>query len=234
MQHIALILAGGSGSRMGGALPKQLLPLNGKAALLYTLEAFDQHPEIDGLCLVVPKAWRAEHEQLLETAALRHTPLLINGGDTRQESSFLGLLALEKHYSPTDAVLIHDAARPLVSARLISDCIRATAEHPGCTAALPLQDSILESSDGKTICAFPDRSRFYLVQTPQAFRLESILAGHRALPKNAAVTDDASVLRQAGLPVALVLGEKNNLKLTSPEDMRFAEFLLSGEASSHK
>ncbi len=225
--NIALILAGGNGSRMGQPTPKQFLSLCGKPVLMRTVEAFVFHPEIDAVCLVSGEEWSGRVKYLTE--GYDKICGVTDGGRTRRESAFRGLTFLMERYSPDDIVLIHDAARPLVSARVISDSIRCLTrgEWKACTAAIPVQDTVLESGDGQSVTSVLERNRLFAVQTPQTFRLGTIYEGHRTLPPEREVTDDAGILTSQGIPVGLVAGEKRNLKITSPEDMAVAECYLT-------
>ncbi len=226
--NIALILAGGSGSRMGAETPKQFLPLEGRQILLRVLDVFQAHPEIGQICVVSGEEWSGRLKYLMEQEGYGKVCGVVDGGQTRRESSFRGLSFLMERFSPDDIVLIHDAARPLVSGELISESIRCARRFHACTAAIPLQDTVLESSDGRNTGHIPDRKRLYAVQTPQAFRLGTIFEGHRRFPAGREVTDDAGILAAQGINVKLVPGEKRNLKITSPEDMLIAAALLKG------
>lgn len=225
--NIALILAGGQGSRMGSKLPKQFLDLDGIPVILRSIAAFEHHPEIDAIAIVCGDVWAERLHTLLERSGFQKICAVIPGGSTRRESSFLGLTELTHRFSAEDIVLIHDAARPLVSARIIHDCITAARQYHACTAVIPSQDTLLESADKQTALAVPDRSRLFAVQTPQAFRLGLIHDAHQRTDDSAAVTDDAGLLLAQQIPVHLVEGEKRNLKITSPEDLLLAELYLT-------
>lgn len=227
--NVALILAGGNGTRMGSATPKQFLPLAGKPLILHALAAFEQHPQIHGIVIVSGEDWSGRVKYLVEQAGMKKVKAVVSGGATRRESSFRGLSALRETYSDQDIVLIHDAARPLVSGALISRCITATETHGACTAAIPARDTILVSVDGKTTERIPDRNTLYAVQTPQAFRLGAIYEAHRSYPAKLEATDDAGILVAQGHRVGIAEGEVRNLKVTSVEDLVTAEALLGSE-----
>lgn len=215
-----LIVAAGSGSRHGGELPKQYQFLGGRPMLRHSIETFRDHPAIDRVRVVIG----AGHAELYRTAigALRlEAP--IEGGATRQESVRRGLEALAT--DPPDLVLIHDAARPLVSRDVISRVLAALDETDGAVAALPVVDTLRRECGG-----IVDRNGLWQVQTPQGFRFQRILAAHRAATDDLA-TDDAGLAERAGIPITLVEGSMSNLKVTRAGDLATAEaFLAAGQA----
>lgn len=221
--NIALILAGGKGTRMGMPTPKQFIHHNDKPILIYTLEAFDTHPEIDEICLICPNDSLDYTNEILNKYDIKKLTWVAGGGSTRRESSFIGIRRLIENHNKSDIVLIHDAARPNVSARIISDNI-ATAEKCGaCETVIRSCDTIAVSSDGVKIQSIPDRSTLYNVQTPQSFRLGMIYDAHMALIKRGEdidVTDDAALILQNGGNVFSVLGDRLNIKITTEEDLR--------------
>ena len=225
--NLALIVAGGSGSRMGGQLPKQYLPLMGQPVVCHTVAAFDSHPGIDAVCVVCHPDYLSRVRQML--SCYPKAKYFAPAGDTRRDSVYSGLRALEHILAPKDIVLIHDAARPFVTPSIIEDNIRFAAENGACITALAAQDTIVESR-GTLVETVLDRSTLYQVQTPQSFRYGIILKANRAydaMDCPPAVTDDGTLVRLLGLPVSLVPGAKNNFKLTTPEDLLWAEYLLS-------
>lgn len=227
--NIALILAGGTGERMSAGLPKQFLPVAGRPMLLRTLDAFESHPEIDRIAVVCGASWAAHLRSLLDAECYRKLTggtAVIDGGRDRRESSFRGVEALLRECAPDDIVLIHDAARPLVSHRIISDCIAAAAEQGACAAAIPVTDTIYHCPDGGRIGDIPDRRTLFAAQTPQAFRLSLIHGAHCAW-NGEPVTDDAGLLLAQGIPVRLVPGDVRNIKLTNPGDLPLAERYLT-------
>ncbi|MGL4236054.1 bifunctional 2-C-methyl-D-erythritol 4-phosphate cytidylyltransferase/2-C-methyl-D-erythritol 2,4-cyclodiphosphate synthase [Tabrizicola sp.] len=211
MDTAVIIVAAGRGSRMGGDVPKQWQMLAGKPVLAHTLAAFGGIPVV----LVI-------HPDDRERAAGLGVPL-VEGGATRDASVLAGLRVLEG--TGVKRVLIHDGARPLVSKALIDRLVVALEAHEGAAPALAVSDALWRGEAG-LVAGTVDRSGLYRAQTPQAFRLEAILAAHKAHPGGA--LDDVEVARAAGLDVAIVEGEESNLKLTWPGDFARAEAVLKG------
>ncbi len=221
--RISLVIpAAGRGTRFGGPVPKQLLPLKGRAVLLRSLDAFAGH--IVEAVLAVGDDLRDEVEVLLRTAGLPFPVRLTGGGATRQESVFAGLRASD----PTcDAVLVHDAVRPLVPARCISACISALATHCAAVVAVPCAATIKRARVDGTVDTTVPRDDLWLAQTPQGMhRAEALAAFARASAEGWACSDDAQVMERAGHRVALVPGDARNLKLTTPDDWAVAEALI--------
>ena len=215
----AIIVAAGRGVRAGGGVPKQYRMLGGVPVLRRTVEAFDRHPGVDTLIIVIhPDDARLAHEALGGIDAA-----LIPGGETRTASVRAGLAALP---AGTDHVLIHDAARPLVSGTVISRVIEALERSDGALPVLPVSDALWRGADGLAGEAV-DRAGLFRAQTPQGFRLQALKAAYDHLPRDAAMADDAEVARAAGLDVALVEGAEENFKLTLASDFERAERLLT-------
>ncbi|HKF64815.1 MAG TPA: bifunctional 2-C-methyl-D-erythritol 4-phosphate cytidylyltransferase/2-C-methyl-D-erythritol 2,4-cyclodiphosphate synthase [Dongiaceae bacterium] len=223
VETAALIVAAGRGYRLGGALPKQYLPLAGRPVLRYSLETFARHPAIDAVRVVIHR----DDLELYEEAA-RGLALLspVEGGATRQDSVRLGLESLGE-VRPA-RVLIHDAARPFADAGLIQRMVDALAATPGAIPALPVADTIKRGAEG-LIVETVDRHALWRAQTPQAFRYNEILAAHRAAAGRE-LTDDAAVAEAAGLAVGLVQGAEENFKVTTEADLGRAERLLAPAA----
>jgi 2-C-methyl-D-erythritol 4-phosphate cytidylyltransferase/2-C-methyl-D-erythritol 2,4-cyclodiphosphate synthase len=217
------LVAAGSGARFGGDIPKQYRDLAGRTILRRTAEAFLGHPAISGVRVVINPA----HCDLYDAAvAGLDLPEPVAGGATRQESGRLGLEALADTGAPPTFVLIHDAARPLVSAATIARVRAALDRGPAAIAAVPVTDTLkrgVEDISAGTV----DRSGLWRAQTPQGFRYAAILAAHRSLAGQG-LTDDAAVAERAGLPVALVEGDEENIKVTTQADLERAARLLGG------
>jgi 2-C-methyl-D-erythritol 4-phosphate cytidylyltransferase / 2-C-methyl-D-erythritol 2,4-cyclodiphosphate synthase len=230
MTAAAVIVAAGAGLRAGGERPKQYQLVGGKPVLRHTVEAFLRHPGIGLVQVVIGQ----DHVALYE-AALGDLPLPrpVIGGETRQHSVARGLDALRA--SPPDLVLIHDGARPFVSASIISHVIAHLDRHPAVVPALPITDTV-KRADGNLVTATVDRTGLWAVQTPQGFRFEAIAWAHKEVNGRAGqaagrqFSDDASIAEWAGIEVALIAGSPDNVKVTSAEDIAAADQRMRREA----
>ena len=220
---IALIVAAGAGTRLGGEVPKQYLPLGGRAVLRHSVETFLRHPAVSGVRAVISPEHRALYDD-----AVAGLPILppVSGGASRQDSVRNGLESLAE--LRPDRVLIHDAARPFLTADIVNRTLAALDDAPGAVVAVPVTDTLKRGNDGR-VAGTVDRIALWRAQTPQAFRYADILAAHRQA-KGAAMTDDAAVAEAAGLPVKLVMGADDNFKITTADDLRRAERLVGGGA----
>ncbi|WP_264213490.1 bifunctional 2-C-methyl-D-erythritol 4-phosphate cytidylyltransferase/2-C-methyl-D-erythritol 2,4-cyclodiphosphate synthase [Leisingera thetidis] len=219
MTTAALIVAAGRGTRAGGGMPKQWRPLKGRRVIDWTLEAFAK-AGVDLTVLVLSPDDETAWEEFSGTPGLS----LAKGGSERAASVLNGLQALEQQ--GVDKVLIHDAARPCVSPALINSILDALDETAAAAPALAVTDALWTGAEG-TVTGTRDRSGLYAAQTPQGFRYQDILAAHLAHPGGAA--DDVEVARAAGLDVAIIPGEPDNIKITRPEDFARAERILGAE-----
>ncbi|MBD3161372.1 MAG: 2-C-methyl-D-erythritol 4-phosphate cytidylyltransferase [Candidatus Latescibacteria bacterium] len=230
----AVLLAAGLGRRLGAGTSKGFVEILGRPLLAWSLETFAGHPQIDRI-VVVHAPGEAARARCLDAAirplGLEDRAILVEGGERRQDSSARGTAALPPAVrdDPEAVVLIHDAARPLVSPYLITHCLRELAAHPraaGVLPALPVRETLKrvhESWIEETI----DRTGLWAAQTPQAFRLGPLReAQDRAAREGWAVTDDAGLLEASARPLRIVPGDPENLKITYPEDRIFAERLL--------
>lgn len=217
MNQYALVVAGGSGLRMGTEIPKQFLLLKGEPVLMHTLRKFKSCRHI---VLVLPAAQIGYWNELCAkyNFTLPHT--IVEGGNERFYSVLNGLNAL-----PADGlVAIHDGVRPCVSKDVINEAF-ATAENLGnAIVAVPSKDSIRMVDDGKSVAV--DRSKYYLIQTPQVFNLSLLKEAYSSTAYQTTFTDDASVFEHAGYQINLVKGEYANIKITTPEDLPLAELFL--------
>ena len=214
MTTSAIIVAAGRGTRAGGEIPKQWQMLGPRSIAAHAMQPFADHPGIASLVLVV-------HPD--EPGDLwRDTPpaQIIAGGATRKASVMAGLAALP---AGTTQVLIHDAARPLVSAALIDRVLAALQTHQGAAPAVPVTDTLWHGA-GDQVSGVQDRSGLYRAQTPQGFHLAPLLAAHQMHDSDA--TDDVGVARAAGLDVAIVAGDESNIKVTTPGDFARAARLM--------
>jgi 2-C-methyl-D-erythritol 4-phosphate cytidylyltransferase/2-C-methyl-D-erythritol 2,4-cyclodiphosphate synthase len=219
MRNVALVVAAGRGERFGAAVPKQYAGLAVKPVLRHAVEAFVRHPEIDAVRVVI-----GSEDRDFYAAAVDGLDLLppVVGGASRQETVRLGLESLAAQ--APERVLIHDAARPLVSAAVIARVVAALDRFPAVLPVLPVVDS-LKRIEGGIVAGDAPRTGLARAQTPQGFHYAAILAAHhQVLGQNH--TDDAAVAAAAGLAVAWVEGEESNMKLTLPGDMDVGEALL--------
>lgn len=220
--NIALILAGGKGTRMGSSVPKQYIEYKNKPIIVHTLEAFANHPQIDKVCVICPTDSIEYMRELVTKYCIPKVAWIEPGGASRRESSYIGVSRLAQEFNENPVVLIHDGARPNVSERIITENISAAAKFGACETVIPSQDTIAVSEDGIRITGIPERKKMYNVQTPQSFRLDLILKAHEVWIEKGGedATDDASLLLSSGHDVYIVNGEKNNLKITTGEDLR--------------
>jgi 2-C-methyl-D-erythritol 4-phosphate cytidylyltransferase / 2-C-methyl-D-erythritol 2,4-cyclodiphosphate synthase len=217
---IALVVAAGRGTRLGGPLPKQYLPLAGRPLLRYSLETLASHPGIDAVRVVYNPDDAAPY-----AAASRGLDLLppVPGGAARQDSVRLGLESLAG--AKPERVLIHDGARPFLDRGTIDRVLAALAEAPGAIPALALKDTVKRGAGGRVLETL-DRAALWRAQTPQGFHYAPILAAHRAAA-GSNLSDDAAVAERVGIAIRLVPGDEANFKVTTTEDMQQAERLLA-------
>ena len=217
MTTAALIVAAGRGERAGGGTPKQWRPLAGKRVIDHTIAHFRASDVVDSIVVVVSDGDRP-HWETLEGVQL------VTGGADRSGSVRNGLLALQG--SGVTRVLIHDAARACVPVALINAVATALDAHPAAAPGLPVTDALWSGADN-TVTGTQDRNGLFAAQTPQGFHFDAILSAHLAADHAAA--DDVELARAAGLPVAIVPGAADNLKITSPEDFDRANRILGAE-----
>jgi 2-C-methyl-D-erythritol 4-phosphate cytidylyltransferase len=223
---VAVVLGGGTGTRFGAALPKQLLVLRGRTLVEHCVAAFSAAPGVDEILLVMPLAYHDEAKRLVGS----QVGAIIEGGAARSDSVRNALAHIGARHDPArTGVLIHDAARPLVSQRIIADCVRALREHDAIGTAVPTADTILQV-EGGVIAHVPPREALYRAQTPQCFRLEVIARAHALAAADPAFTptDDCGVVLRylPDTPVHVIPGGEDNIKVTYPGDLAVAEALL--------
>jgi len=222
----AIVLAAGDSRRMGGDTAKPYLPIGGRPLVLRTLDRMFSAASVDEVVLVVAGDRITQCESMLRAdPVLRDRRWILQpGGVTRQQSAKRGLERIE---SDVEIVIIHDGARPFVSARLINRCVEVAAEQQAVVVGLPVRDTIKAVSEDHWIQTTPERSTLWEIQTPQVFKRELIMAAYqRAERESAQVTDDAMVVERLGIPVYVLEGEQTNFKITLPDDVWLAEALI--------
>lgn len=219
MTVAAVIVAGGSGLRAGGERPKQYQLIGGRPVIWWTCRAFLDHPGIDHVQPVIGEG----HEQMFaEAVAGLDLPLPVIGGGTRQESCRIGIEAVGRHRPAK--VLIHDAARPFVSAALIDTVISWLDRFPAALPGMPVAET-LKYAPGGVVSRTVDRAAVWTAQTPQGFAYDAILAAYRKAEaeQTQGLTDDASVAEHAGIAISMIAGDPENRKLTTAEDIIIAD-----------
>ena len=229
MKKIAIIIAGGSGSRMGQDIPKQFLNVNEKPVILYTLQAFQDHPNIDAIIVVCLEGWHEILKAYAKQFGINKLVSVVNGGDCGQASIKNGLIEAKKKFSLNDIILIHDAIRPMVSKNIISDCIVKCEQYGNATAVVPCTTVVLERNEKEYAENTVDRDTLYLSQTPQAFILKDILSVHKEAEGKGIFNSLAScsLYTTLGRKVYYSLGDETNIKLTRTGDLQIFKALLS-------
>ena len=232
--NIAIILAGGVGSRLGDSTPKQFLEIAGKTVIEHTVDAFERNENIDEIAIVIHPSFVQTVEETVRTNAWRKVKKILPGGAARHESSLAAILAYASQ--PDCNLIFHDAVRPLVSQRVINDVTAALHQYNAVAVAIPTADTILQTDNaGRFIQHIPNRNTLQRAQTPQGFKLQTIAAAYSlALQDPAfAATDDCGIVMKY-LPeekVFIVRGETSNVKLTYKEDIHLLNALFQLHSS---
>lgn len=223
----AIVLAAGRGKRMGTKSPKQFLEYEGVPLIVKSLKAFEESPETDRIVLVTSEDYMEYcRKEICEKYHIRKVSAVIAGGAERYESVWNALLELEKCGGTDDHyVLIHDGARPFVTEEIIARLTQAAKEYGAAAAGMPSKDTVKIVDEEGVVVSTPPRNKVWIIQTPQAFRLSLLLDANRKLMeegKMADVTDDAMIVERSGLArVRLVEGSYENIKITTPDDLKY-------------
>ncbi|GAA0796836.1 2-C-methyl-D-erythritol 4-phosphate cytidylyltransferase [Faecalicatena orotica] len=233
--NYAVIFAGGAGKRMNTKTrPKQFLTLHGKEIIIYTLEHFEKHPEIDGISVVCIEEWIDYLKELLEKYRIHKVKWISPGGSTGQESIFNGLDAMRGAIDGDSIVLIHDGVRPLIDEELISSNIR-TAKEKGCAVTVvPATETVMLVDDNEEIVRSVDRNKCRVVRAPQSFQYQELLKAHDEA-KNKGINDiidSATMMSEAGYTLYPVLGKPDNIKITTPSDFYTFRAIMEVEENS--
>ncbi len=226
---VALILAGGSGTRLGADIPKQYIEVYGRCVISYCIERLSCHEKIDRIQIVAQAQW---HEKIKECLEAYDKNGKFRGfsvpGRNRQLSIYNGLSDMKEYVDNLDVVLVHDAARPLLSARMITNCLEAIRGYDGVVPVLPMKDTVYQSADGKKISALVKRSEIFSGQAPEAFRFGVYYEANRRLLPDTILTINGSTepAVMAGLDMIMIAGDEDNFKITTKEDLeRFRELI---------
>lgn len=223
--NIALILSGGTGTRLGAGIPKQYLEICGRPIISYCIELLSAHDRIDALQIVADKMWRSfimeSMEQPVGMDVQRKFKGFSESGENRQLSILNGLGDIMKYAGVMDYVLIHDAARPLLSGQLVTGCLDAVAGHDGVVPFLPMKDTLYTSIDGKHVSSLLKRDEIFAGQAPEAFMLGKYYeANMRLMPDEILkINGSTEPAVMAGLDVVMIPGDENNFKITTKADL---------------
>jgi 2-C-methyl-D-erythritol 4-phosphate cytidylyltransferase len=219
-KHYAIIVAGGSGSRMHSVVPKQFLLLNGLPVLMHTIKAFHSCQTQPQIIVVLP----ADSHDYWNALCLEHnfdiSHQLISGGETRFHSVKNGIGLIDDENT---IIAVHDAVRPLVTKEIIDESYQCAEQYGNAIVAIKSRDSVRQIKDNRSVSLI--RDEIYLIQTPQTFQSAQLKKAYQ-LPYQVDFTDDASVVEQTGVNINLINGSYQNIKITFPEDIAIAEFLL--------
>lgn len=228
--NIALLIAGGVGSRMNQNIPKQFMEVFEKPVIVYTLEKFEKHPSIDIIAVACLEGWENVLESYVEKYSIKKLKHIIKAGSTGQESIKNGLFALKEMYSKEDYIVIHDANRPMVSGDIISDCLVVAKEKGNAIACIPCQEAMLETSDMVSSNSSYPRANLKRTQTPHCFKLNDIVQIHNKAKELDITNSIASctLAIETGETVYFSQGSEKNIKITTQDDIDIFKALLKG------
>lgn len=234
MANVVLIIAGGSGNRMHQDIPKQFLTVDERPVIVYTLEAFEHHPEIDAIGVSCLEGWERVLWAYAKQFNITKLKYVVQGGDTGYKSIQNGIFELEKHFDAKDMILIHDAIRPMVSPEVISDAIRVATLYGNATPVFGYSEAMLETQDGITASGALNKANVRRAQAPQAYRLGELCDLHRRAIAAGITNSETSctLLLELGGQVYFSAGSEKNIKLTTIEDIDIFKALLKTERSS--
>ena len=227
--NIALLTAAGSGTRMQLSIPKQFIHVDDKPVIIYTMEAFQNHPSIDAIIVVTIDAWSDVLWAYARQFGITKLKWVVPGGATGQESIRKGLDVLKQELSDDDVVLVHDGNRSLVSSQIISDSLATFSKYGSAVAAIPCTEVVFESDDGLTSVVSTERERLLRTQTPHTYRLGELYDAHLEAQSRGLTNTAAScmLMKELGRVTYFSKGSEENLKITTPEDLKIFKALLS-------
>lgn len=226
--NIALIIAGGNGQRMHQDIPKQFINVEDKPVIIYTLEAFQNHPDIDSIFVVCLEGWHEILSAYANQFQITKLKKIILGGKNGQESIKNGVFAINEIYNSNDIVLVHDAIRPMISSDIISDNIAKCKLYGSAIASIPCSEAMLTTETKTKSTSSFNRDKLMRAQTPQAFTLKKLVWAHEEAKKRGITNSVASctLMIELGSQVYFSAGSEKNIKLTTPEDIDIFKALL--------
>ncbi len=230
MSNIAIIFAGGTGTRMGAGLPKQFLQINGKPILIHTLDNFQNSPSIDKIYISCKEDYIQQTEKEIEKYQITKVKGIVAGGATSQDSIFNALSKAREENDDESVVLIHDGVRPFLTEDVIRANIESVQKHGSAITCTSCYETVILSENGEKIEQVPSRDIAYTAQAPQSFHLGDILNAHLKIretnPGYIDIVDSCSLLRKLGKDIYIVKGNRGNIKVTTPEDFYILRALL--------
>lgn len=231
MKNVAVLLAGGSGKRMGSNLPKQFLTLGSKPIIQHSIEAFENHKQIDEICIVINADYHSEINELISLNKFSKVKHVLSGGKERSDSSLAAIDAYEREQNVY--LIFHDAVRPFVSERIINDVIKELENGKTVAVAIPTSDTIFCLNENDSIESVPPRQNLRRAQTPQAFKYSTIKQAYDIAIEdpNFIATDDCGVVLKylPNEPIFIVDGDESNIKITFEQDLLHGSQILDGE-----
>lgn len=218
--NVALIFAGGTGQRMNSrSKPKQFLELYGKPIIIHTLEYFENHIEIDSICIVCLDGWQKELEHLLSLHDIRKVRWIVTGGDTGHDSIYNGLCAIQNDFADDDIILVHDGVRPLITDELISACITSVKQFGNAITVEKAAETVIEIDDDGRIINVPNRSNMRVAKAPQGFFFKDLWKVHQTSLKDGFKSiDSAHLMNHYGLELFTIDSTPYNIKIATPSD----------------
>lgn len=227
--NIAIILAGGIGLRMKSDIPKQYILVKNKPIIVYSLEIFERHKDIDKIIIVVNEKWKSYVEECVDKYKISKVCGYALAGQTRQHSIYNGLKYINKNLKDTDICIIHDAVRPLVSDEIISEIIIGAIEEDGAMPVISVKDTIYQSIDGKNINNLLKRTELFSGQAPESFKFKKYFEAHNIVSDEEItnMTGSSEIAFRYGMNIRLINGSEANLKITTIEDLKTFETIMS-------
>ncbi|MGC4019328.1 MAG: 2-C-methyl-D-erythritol 4-phosphate cytidylyltransferase [Muricomes sp.] len=233
--NYAVIFAGGTGTRMNTKTrPKQFLTLHGKEIIIYTLEHFENHPDIDGISVVCIEEWIDYLKKLLDKYQIKKVRWISKGGSTGQESIYNGLKAMEGDIEGDSVVLIHDGVRPIIDEELISDNIKVAKEKGCAVTVVPAIETVMLVDENEQIVQSVDRHKCRVVRAPQSFVYQNLLKAHEEARDKGIdnIIDSATMMSEAGYALYPVVGKSDNIKITTPSDFYTFRAIVEAKENS--
>ena len=231
--NIALIIAGGTGKRAQQEIPKQFINVYDKPILLYTLEGFQNHPEIHAIELVCLDGWHDIVTAYSRQFGISKLQWITDGGESSQESIRNGIFDIYKHADPDDLIIIHDGIRPIIETAVVSDCINVCKKHGNAVTSLPYNEQIFKTADGLTTTEYIPRETLRRVQTPQAYTLEKLYKSYKkAFEEKIGINGSSytnTMMVELGETLHFSAGSDKNIKITTADDIDLFKALLYAE-----